>query len=476
MKDRLYQGPFPQYPPAAVVPGSDVVMATTPSDDIVPNYGMGLTVYVSGDNGPPRIPGESLEKSLDDLVKLPFAQKIYIRPNWRDVQKRPGKLDFPDWWHITFDLARRYGKRVGFRIMLENPDFPEPGMPQFLMDSVPYVKLKGEWKGNPGETRHRKEHRMPRYDHPAYQAAFRELNELLAAELNGNPLVEYMDTMMYGFWGEAHTWPFEGNPFPNNVAAEQTWMKMLETQLEIWTKVPLVTNTQPDFSFVGNSDLLDRTVRTHNWLRTDTIFIENTQIEALSNRPAWTAAICEVGMTTGEPDRIRTDAEGVTYNEQIVAHVIDVGANYWSLWNWHNEAARNILSYYEKRPEPIDHIARRIGYRVRPSFIWAFERDGVPGLVLGLANSGIAGVPGVLRVSIASAEGSIYASGCIDPGYPKPSGVRQAMLMLPRGTSWEGLRLKAELEVKGVRYPVRWSCRQKAEPDGSLTLRRNLRS
>jgi hypothetical protein len=54
---------------------------------------------------------------------------------------------------------------------------------------------------------------MPCYDHPAYQAAFRELNGLLAAELNGTPQVEYMDTMMYGFWSEAHTWPFEGNNF-----------------------------------------------------------------------------------------------------------------------------------------------------------------------------------------------------------------------------------------------------------------------
>jgi hypothetical protein len=41
---------------------------------------------------------------------------------------------------------------------------------------VPYVKLKGEWKGDPSEVRYKKEHQMPRYEHPAYQAAFRELN------------------------------------------------------------------------------------------------------------------------------------------------------------------------------------------------------------------------------------------------------------------------------------------------------------
>jgi hypothetical protein len=280
--------------------------------------------------------------------------------------------------------------------------------------------------------------------------------------------------MMYGFWGEGHTWPFEGNIFPSNVVAEQTWMKMFETQLEIWTKVPLVTNTQPDFSHVGNADLLDRTIRSHNWIRTDTIFIENTQIEALSNRPSWTAAVCEVGMTTGHPEHVRLD-DGVTYNEKITSHVLDVGANYWSVWNWHNEAAKNVLSYYDKYPEPIDFIARHIGYRVRPSFIWSFEREGTPGLVIGLANNGVAGVPGVLRLTVFSENGAVNASGCVDPGYPKPTGIRQAMLMLPPGTDWRGLRLKAELEVKGVRYPVAWACRQKTNADGSLTLVRNVR-
>jgi hypothetical protein len=476
VRDRLYQGPFPQYGPGAVVPESDVIMVTTPSKDIVPNYGMGLTVYVSGDTGPPRLAGESLEKSLEDLVKLPFTQKVYIRPNWRDVQKRPGRLDFPDWWQITFDLARTYDKRVGFRIMLENPDFPEPGMPPFLMEKVPYVKLKGEWKGNRNEVRYTKEHRMPRYDHPAYQDAFRELNAMLANELNGNPLVEYMDTMMYGFWGESHTWPFEGNPFPNTVVAEQTWLKMLETQIEAWTKVPLVTNTQPDFSAVGNSDLLDRTIRSHNWIRTDTIFIENTQIEALSNRPPWVAAICEVGFTTGDPKQLGIDPNGITYNEKIISHVIDVGANYCSVWNWHNESAANVLSYYEKYPEHIEHLARRVGYRVRPSYVWSFNREATPGLVVGLANNGIASIPGVLRLTAFSDDGRVNVSGCVDAGYPKPTGIRQAMLMLPPGTDWQGLKLKAELEVKGVRHPVRWACAQRTNSDGSLTLTRNLRT
>jgi hypothetical protein len=66
----------------------------------------------------------------------------------------------------------------------------------------------------------------------------------------------------------------------------------------------------------------------------------------------------------------------------------------------------NMLSYYEKYPEPIDYIARHIGYRVYPSFIWRFGKEGTPGLVVGPANKGVTGVPGVLRLTVFSDDGS----------------------------------------------------------------------
>lgn len=473
VSERLNQGPFPIYKPEIVAPNSEVVMTTTPSNKIIKNFGMGLTVYVSGDLGPPKIKGEKLEKSIEDLVKLPFVQKIYMRPDWRDIQNKAGRLDFPDYWKITFELAKQYDKRIGFRIMTENPDIPELGVPDFLIDKIPYLSLQGSWPNNSSEIRNKKEHKFPRYDHPEYQKAFTELNELLSAQLNDNPNIEYMDTFMYGFWGEGHSWPFEGNPFPDNLTAEKTFLKMFDTQLNYWTKTPLVTNTQPDFSLVGNSELVDKTIRTHNWLRTDTIFIENMQIESLSNRPPWIAAVCEVGIGTLE--RHEKDMyEGVGFNDNVISHVMDAGANYFSVWNWHNIAARNILDYYEKYPESINKIARKIGYRVRPSWIWSFDKDGSPGLIMGFVNDGISSVPGILRVTVFNDVGSVKVSGCLDPGYPKTTGVRQAMFILPKGTNWIGLKVKAEIEVKGVLYPVEWACHQKLNEDGSLTLNPNM--
>jgi hypothetical protein len=245
---------------------------------------------------------------------------------------------------------------------------------------------------------------------------------------------------------------------------------MFEVQLENWTKTPLATNTQPDFSRVGNSELVDRTVRSHNWLRTDTIFIENMQIETISNRPPWVGAIVEVGMSDGSPESLRID-EGVTRTDNVIAHVMDVGANYWSLWNWHNISAAHVMNYYQQYPGWIDKINRRIGYRVRPSFVWQYQTEEYAGLIIGFANDGIAGVPGVLRAYVTSDDEKINVGGGLDAGYPLPSKIRQAQFVLPKGTEWKGLKLKGEIEVKGVRYPLRWACHQKTNPDGSLTLR-----
>ena len=53
--DRLYQGPFPTDRFA----GWQVVMATTASREVIPDFGMGLITYLCDEVGPPEKPGES---------------------------------------------------------------------------------------------------------------------------------------------------------------------------------------------------------------------------------------------------------------------------------------------------------------------------------------------------------------------------------------------------------------------------------
>ena len=80
----------------------------------------------------------------------------------------------------------------------------------------------------------------------------------------------------------------------------------------------------------------------------------------------------------------------------------------------------------------------------------------------------------MLRVTVETEDGKVLKSGCLDAGYPLPGKLRQAQFVLPQGTKFAGLKLRAEIEVKGMRYPVQWACRQKLNQDGSLTLGANL--
>ena len=479
VSDRLNQGPFPQYPPDAVIPTDEVVMTTTPSEEVVPGYGKGLVTYVTADMGTEEIKADNIPQAIEDLIRFPLGQKLYIRPTWREIQPRPGHLQLPDYLKLVFDLAKKNDKQIGLRVQMSAPDYRHaPALPDFVLQKVPTVDLVMDPKESAAQgerfLKNPFSRYQPRYDHPFFQQAFKDLIGEMAAEFNGNPSIEFIDTFIYGFWGEGHTWPFRNNPFPDYQTAERTWIQMWEVQQEHFTKTPLVTNTQPDYSRVGNSEVLDRTVRSNNWIRSDTIFIENEQIEALSNRPPWVAVIIEQGFPGKPPDTLPLQ-EGISATDDIIAHVMDVGANYWSLWNFHDISAANLMAYYRAFPAWFDRINRRIGYRVRPSFIWSYEDNGYLGLIVGFANDGIAAVPGVLRISVETEDGKRLTSGCLDAGYPLPGKIRQAQFVLPQGTKWQGLRLKAELEVKGMSHPVRWACHQKLNDDGSLSLRPNGR-
>ncbi|MGE5127100.1 MAG: hypothetical protein ACM3PV_12480, partial [Betaproteobacteria bacterium] len=310
----------------------------------------------------------------------------------------------------------------------------------------------------------------PRYDHPAFQRAFAELNDLLAAEFDADDAVEWVDLMMYGFWGEGHTSDYP-SPFPDYLTAERTTVEMARRQIEAWKRAPLAVNTQPDISRVGNHEVHDLAVRSGCWLRSDSVILdEPIQIEQLANRPPWLAAILEDGYyrqyRRGFPG-YRVDAAGVDVIERTMLHTLDLGANYWSLWT----ESDNLRRYHEARPRAFETLRRRLGYRVRPSWVWQRKRYGTSELVVAFANDGVAGVPGVLRMFAESPDGRVRVGGGLDAGHPYGGRLRQAAFVLPAGLEGQRLRLRAEIELKGgVRRPVRWACAQPLEADGSLPI------
>ena len=374
-------------------------MATTASNEVIPGFGMGLITYLCDEVGPPAKPGERLEKSLEDLARFPLGTKLYLRVNWKDVQRKPGRLDLCEHWQIAFDLAKRYDKRLGLRVMMSNPGcrrFGAAGLPREARADGRARRVAGPPALRAALRRSGVPVRIQRADRPSCAT------NTTATRRSSMSTPRCTGSGVKGTRGRSNATLSRTTRPP-----KRTFVRMFEKQLEHWKKTPLATNTQPDFSQVGNFDLLERTVRSHNWLRTDTIFIENEQIEALSNRPAWTGVTVEVpnvgrlacrACISTKASRSPTMSSATCATWAPATSRCGTGIAF---------APTDFSSYYEQYPDAINNLARSIGYRVRPSWVWTYDAGDEAGLILGLVNDGIAGVPGVLRISILDAAGRV---------------------------------------------------------------------
>jgi hypothetical protein len=80
-------------------------------------------------------------------------------------------------------------------------------------------------------------------------------------------------------------------------------------------------------------------------------------------------------------------------------------------------------------------------------------------------------VPGVLRLLVERPDGTLLVAGSLDAGQPHGGGVRLASLRLPAGLAGQDVRLRAEVETRGVRRPARWACAQPLDDALGLILR-----
>jgi hypothetical protein len=249
-------------------------------------------------------------------------------------------------------------------------------------------------------------------------------------------------------------------------------------------------------------------VRSGGWLRSDSLIMdEPIQIEELGHRPPWIATVLEDGgnrhyvlpefveeekacLSKLSPNMLRFvgrddekqpaddypnrpgGAMDVPYRESAGYHALDIGTNYFGLWT----EADNVRRYYEKYPDSLHAMEQRLGYRVRPSLVWQRKRYDTMELIVGIVNDGVAGVPGILGVYAETPDGKVKVGGNLDPGEPYAGKLRQASLILPKGLDGEHINLRAELDTKGVRRPVRWACHEKTNADGSLSIRLKKRS
>ena len=174
--DRLPQGPF------AIEDDGGWLLAgsSTPDAQYRANPGMGFVGYAWEESGPSlmaRAGRETLEQHLSHLLAFPFTDVLYIRCDWRDVQSAPGQLALSPIWEHTFDMARKAGKRVAFRIQSsQTGGQPERySLPDFLRQRIPYVTLRKFRTGSGFPDTYQE----PDYTSPAFFDALCELNRLV---------------------------------------------------------------------------------------------------------------------------------------------------------------------------------------------------------------------------------------------------------------------------------------------------------
>jgi hypothetical protein len=204
------------------------------------------------------------------------------------------------------------------------------------------------------------------------------------------------------------------------------------------------------------------------WLRSDSICIEEPiQIDEIANRPPWLAAILEDGeLRQYDINKLTPDSGGVNPMENRILHTLDIGANYWSLWT----ESDNLKSYNEKYPRGFQRLQAELGYRVRPAWVWQRKRYNTSELVVSVVNRGVAGVPGVLWLTLQSPDSAWKLRGALDPGQPYGGGNRECSFLLPKGYVGKA-NLSAQIELRpGVFKPVTWACDQRLNSDGSISI------
>jgi hypothetical protein len=182
-----------------------------PADGPVPNPGMGISGYVHSDHMYEGYPGDDLEErkkqpplaldraTFNKLIELPYVDNLYLRYEWRDLQKQKGKLHLPDAWKWVLEASEKHGKRWSFRIMnCMKGSMTENSLPQFLQGKfkmIPYWNYPGKRGPNPKY--------FPEYS-DAYLDYWGEFCMLLGEAFDDHPNMEYVDVSGYGFWGEFH--------------------------------------------------------------------------------------------------------------------------------------------------------------------------------------------------------------------------------------------------------------------------------
>ncbi|KQX05880.1 hypothetical protein ASC59_15980 [Leifsonia sp. Root1293] len=175
-----------------------------------------------------------------------------------------------DWTAVetTLDEVAARGHQTTMRFYLDYPQ-RESGIPQFLLDGGLLTHSYTEF-GNTTSV-------IPDYNDPQLLAALDAFVAALGDRYDGDPRLGFVQAGLIGFWGEWHTWPYNGEGLPDYMATEENQLRLLndfttafdETDIEV--RYASTANAGMDVGYHDDSFALTTKQSPYGWYFMDQI-------------------------------------------------------------------------------------------------------------------------------------------------------------------------------------------------------------
>ena len=156
--------------------------------------------------------------------------------------------------------------------------------------------------------------------------------------------------------------------------------------------------------------------------------------------------------------------------KQMVQRLCDFGVNYFGMgfnpWDFN----RDVHNYQDI----MDMMDEKVGYRLRPAMFWRRENDDKSqDIAIQLVNDGAGSVPGVLTIKVTYPDGTVVAQD-LPAGAPFKGDPTLYTFRIPEqyktANEKDKIKVTAEIQLRGKRYPVRWAVRQELFNDYEIVL------
>lgn len=426
-----------------------------PAEGHVPNPGMGIVCYGFSDHmyvlgSQKQDPIELDRETFERMVQLPYCDNIYLRPEWRDIQKEKGKLSLPPFWEWAMEAVEKYDKKWSFRIMATCPHSQyETSLPEYLNEKTEMLPYDNSGYGGP-ETKY-----FPAYD-DVFMDNWQEMLNLLGEKYDNDPNLEFGDISGYGLWGEWHHGK-QKNIIQTEAHRPIVW-RFIDDHMSAFPNTPaamLMTPGEQKFKDEAMYYALEKGC----WMRRDSFHPGYTPWEYRIAKEAAHPGAAYVYEPGYHPDSVAKPPYSPERTfETAYQSFLDIGVSYVGLgFNpWHAIIAHTNHSGLMKK------IVSKIGYRVRPSLVWLMRsaKKVKKWITVGLINDGVAPVTGALKIKAVFDDGPALEAD-VPAGKPSPGLIELVNMDLPEDFNRFGnsntFTLTATTVIGKKVHPVRWA-------------------